>query len=214
MATPATRPTYTRRTFLVDRHFQLKYTAILMVVGASLTVLFGAMMYQAHVDATQMMGLPDKFGAMVVSRYDQRQLWIVAVVAVVMSFALALFGILVTHRVAGPLYIMGRYIRTLGEGSFPQMRPLRHNDELKDFFRGFQESVDQMRSREAADVAALDAALAQLEGYCARTPDAGGALGATLVSLKSLRDRKQAALAAGSTAAPAPAPTAPAVAGA
>ncbi len=204
---PAARP-YSRRNFLVDRAFQLKYTAIMVVVGAAITVLFGAMMYQAHVDATQMMGLPDKFQQVVISRYDNRLLYIVAAIAVVMSCALAVFGVLVTHRVAGPVYIIGRYLQTLGDGQFPAMRPLRQGDELKDFFRLFQETVDQIRSRESSDVATLDSALAQLEGYCARTPDAAGALGATLVGLKGLRDRKRAALSASS---PAPAAaTAPA----
>jgi hypothetical protein len=213
MDAQAARP-YSRRTFLVDRAFQLKYTAIMVGVGATITLIFGMMMYQAHVDATQLMGLPDSAQQLIISRYDERLMYIVAGIAVAMSSALAIFGVLVTHRVAGPVYIIGRYVQTLGEGQFPVMRPLRRADELKSFFRLFQEAVDQIRSRESSDLAALDAALGQLEGFCARTPDAAGALGTALVNLKSVRDRKRAALnAANPTPAatavvPAPAPAA------
>jgi hypothetical protein len=185
---------YSRRTFLVDRSFQLKYTAIMVGVGATITLIFGMMMYQAHVDATRLMGLPDATQQLVISRYDERLLYIVMGIAAAMGSALAIFGVLVTHRIAGPIYIIGRYVQTLGDGQFPVMRPLRQGDELKAFFRTFQEAVDQIRGRESSEVAALDSALSQLEGYCARTPDAAGTLGTALVNLKSVRDRKRAAL--------------------
>jgi hypothetical protein len=190
----AVAPTYKRRTYLVDRTFQLKYTGILMVVGAAITALFGTMMYQAHVAATEMMGLPDTFKQVVTKSYDDRLLYMVGGIALVMTLSLALFGVLVTHRVAGPLYIMARYVRQLGEGQWPVIRPLRKNDELKQFFTGFQESVELMRSRDAGDLATVQAALSQLEKFCAASPQAAQELGSALVTLKALRDRKEHAL--------------------
>ena len=141
----ASRATYGRRTFLIDRQFQLKYTAILMVVGGALSILFGSMMYQAHVDATKMMGLPEAFEKMVGNHYDDRLLYIMAGITVVMSIALALFGVLVTHRVAGPVYVIRRYFDALGAGPFPVLRPLRQNDELKDFFSSFQDALERLK---------------------------------------------------------------------
>lgn len=198
---------YKRRTYLVDRGFQLKYTAILVVVGAAITALFGTMMYQAHVAATDMMGLPDKFHEIVTKNYDDRLLYMVAAIAVVMTMSLALFGVLITHRVAGPIYIIGRYVKVLGDGRFPELRPLRRNDELKDFFASFQEAVENMRSRDAADLAALDQALDQLERFCASSPDAAKQLNTALVNLKGVRDRKQAAHQPAQPQSAAPAPS-------
>ena len=88
-------PTYKRRTYLVDRGFQLKYTAILMVVGASITALFGTMMYQAQVAATDMMNLPQAYKDVVSQNYDGHLIYIVAGIAVVMTLSLALFGVLI-----------------------------------------------------------------------------------------------------------------------
>lgn len=206
MDSPAAPAPYKRRTYLVDRGFQLKYTAILVVVGAAITALFGTMMYQAHVAATHMMNLPAAFEAQVSHSYDDHLLWITAAIAVVMTLSLALFGVLITHRVAGPIFIMARYIRALGDGQWPAMRPLRKNDELKDFFSSFQESVEMMRSRDASDLAAIDSALSVLEKHCAAQGDGAKDLNPALVSLKSLRDRKRNAL-GGEQAQPAAAST-------
>ncbi|MGI5860741.1 MAG: hypothetical protein ACOX6T_01650 [Myxococcales bacterium] len=139
-----------RRQYLIDRAFQLKYTIILVVVGAAISLLFGAMMYQAHVEATQMMDLPDRFREAVAER-DSALLWLVMAIAVVMAVALGLFGVLVTHRVAGPIYVFSHYLRVLGEGRFPKLRPLRKNDELKGFYEIFHEAVLSMREREKAN---------------------------------------------------------------
>jgi hypothetical protein len=193
----ANRP-FSRRTFLIERRFQLKYTSIMVIVGLLITFCFGGLMYRAHLQAMEVLGLPNSFERVVINTYDHDVFFVVIGIALLMSAALAVFGVLVTHRIAGPVYIIGRYVQELGEGQFPVMRPLRRADELRDFFRAFQEAVDQIRSRDASDVATLDSALAQLEGFCARTPEAAAALGATLVSLKTVRDRKRAALTAAS----------------
>src|SRR5712664_2103164 len=44
-----------------------------------------------------------------------------------MSSALGLIGILITHRVAGPLYVMFSYVNTLAEGRYPTFRSLRRS---------------------------------------------------------------------------------------
>ena len=200
-ATPD-RPNYKRRTYLVDRGFQLKYTGILMVVGAAITALFGTMMYQAQVAATEMMNLPQAYKDVVTNDYDSHLIYIVAGIAVVMTLSLALFGVLITLRVAGPLYIIGRYVKALGDGQFPELRPLRRRDELKDFFASFRDAVEQMRARDTADLASLDQALDQLERFCASSPEAAQQLGAALVNLKAMRDRKRAVHAPAVEAAP------------
>jgi nitrogen fixation/metabolism regulation signal transduction histidine kinase len=78
--------------------------------------------------------------------------------------ALALVGIVVTHKVAGPVYKMTRQIRELGEGSLRMPAPLRKGDELGSFFDTFASTVQSLRERREKEIAALDAAIAQLGG--------------------------------------------------
>jgi len=149
-------------------------------------------MYQAQVATTEMMNLPQAYLDQVSKNYDNHLMYIVAGIAAVMTLSLALFGVLITHRVAGPLYIIGRYVKALGDGQFPELRPLRRRDELKDFFSSFRDAVEQMRARDTADLAAIEQALAELERFCAASPEAAQQLGAALVNLKAMRDRKRA----------------------
>src|SRR5262249_52530975 len=44
-----------RRTYLIDRGFQLKYAAMLMVAGALVSALFGAMMFLAHSESQRVL---------------------------------------------------------------------------------------------------------------------------------------------------------------
>jgi hypothetical protein len=160
-ASRARLPFY-RRTYLIDRSFQLKYTVILMLVGAAISLLFGALMYQAHVDATALMDLPNPFRE-AVSSGDRMLLWLVLGIAVIMAAAMGLFGVLVTHKVAGPIYVLTHYMTTLSQGRYPQMRPLRKNDELKEFFERFKSAVDAMRARDGDEGALLRDAAKKLE---------------------------------------------------
>src|SRR5690349_1316430 len=92
-----------RRTWVVDRRFQYKYTAMLAVVGAIISLIFGSLMYLAHRDA-----LIDVVGSEAlppqIAEQNATLIWLMIGITVLMGAALALFGLLVTHRVAGPVY--------------------------------------------------------------------------------------------------------------
>jgi nitrogen fixation/metabolism regulation signal transduction histidine kinase len=77
--------------------------------------------------------------------------------------ALWFAGIIVTHKVAGPLYKMKRQIRALERGSLQVPTPLRKGDELKEFFDAFNDMVRALRARQQRDVERLDDVLSGLE---------------------------------------------------
>jgi hypothetical protein len=173
-----------RRTYLIDRSFQLKYTVILMCVGAAISLLFGALMYQANIDATELMDLPNPYRDAVYS-HDKMQLWLVVGIAVIMAAAMGLFGVLVTHKVAGPIYVLSHYMATLSQGQYPQMRPLRKNDELKEFFERFRGAVEAMRVRDGEEGTALREAARKLE-----TAATSGEMKAAIENITRIAQRK------------------------
>jgi nitrogen fixation/metabolism regulation signal transduction histidine kinase len=109
---------------------------------------------------------------------------------VVLVVALWLAGIVVTHRVAGPIYKMKRQLRALEKGSLEVPMPLRKGDELKEFFDAFNDTVKALRARQQADLDRLSAALERLEPS---VPPA------ELEPLRQLRSQMQATLGPGST---------------
>ena len=46
-----------------------------------------------------------------------------------------------THKISGPIYIMSEYMRDILKGNFPDPRPLREKDELKEFYELFSQVV-------------------------------------------------------------------------
>jgi nitrogen fixation/metabolism regulation signal transduction histidine kinase len=104
-----------------------------------------------------------------------------AMLVVLIGFA----GIVVTHKVAGPIHKMRRQIREVGEGNLRPPTPLRKGDELVSFFEAFEKMVQNLRARQQGEIEKLDAVLASLE---ARLP------GAELDDLRRLRGEMQRTL--------------------
>jgi hypothetical protein len=177
---------YKRRTYLVDRRFQLKYMLILVVVGAAVSLLFGALMFQAHVEVTSLMDLPRP----AIASRDRTVLWLVIGVVVLMAAALGTLGVLVTHRVAGPLYVLGRYLALLGDGVYPTLRRLRENDELTEIFEQFYTSIEKMKERDKRDAEMLRDAVTDLERLLRDTPDTYDQAEPILEQLRALYERR------------------------
>src|SRR4051794_5951516 len=167
-------PKFGRRTYVIDRGFQLKYTLLLVVVGAVISSLFGGMMYLAHLDAQRALNPPPQLRD-ALARADSTLLWLMVAITVMMATAFGLFGILITHRVAGPVFVMSHYMSILAKGRYPLMRSLREQDELKGFFQRFQDAVEALRVREASEADVLTEAVTRLEGV-AQSAEAKAAL--------------------------------------
>jgi hypothetical protein len=159
-----------RRSYLVDRGFQLKYALLLAGAGVLLAAVFGFWLYQAHVQATQLVPLDVEMRALV-ERSDRELLVAFAGIAALMGLALAFVGVVITHRVAGPVFVMGHYMTVLSQGRYPRMRTLRHSDELRRFFLVFLQAVDAMKKREAAHAVALEEAVERMRAALPRAPE-------------------------------------------
>ncbi len=183
---PATyRPSY-QREYLVDRSFQLKYALIFGSAACAVALVGGAVMYGTLQASIRELSLPPELWRQVSDSIPQLLAAVVAT-AVVMGVVIGLFALVLTHRVAGPIYVMTRYIAVLAEGHFPKMRRLRASDEFRDLFDLFQKSVEFIRTRDVADAFRIEEAIAKLAPL-ATTAEGKAAIDA----LKALRDRKRA----------------------
>lgn len=66
---------------------------------------------------------------------------IMTIVQTIIIFTLSIFR---THRISGPLYVMMKYLREMKEGKKPVIRPLRKNDEFKEFYDEFCNAIETM----------------------------------------------------------------------
>lgn len=106
-----------------------------------------------------------------------------ALAALVVAVGVA--GIVITHRVAGPIFKMKKQLRELTLGDYRIPAPLRKGDELVDFFEEFRSMVSKLRGRQESEILRLDAAIQNL---AERAP------AETLSELRALRDEMQRSL--------------------
>jgi hypothetical protein len=177
------RPRAMRRKYLLDAGFQLRYVFGFAGLGGGGVALVGGLAYGVHRAVLEQGATPE-----VLASSGQTLLWLTVLGAVGVALVLGLFGLVLTHRVAGPVHVMTLYVSSLAAGRYPRLRSLRKGDELRSFFARFSEAVERIRDREADEARLLAGALNVLAPL-ATTPDAREAID----SLASLQARKRQA---------------------
>lgn len=76
---------------------------------------------------------------------------------------LVLMGIVITHRIVGPVHKMKRLLRRVSTGRLVIEERLRRGDELEDLFDTFLQMTYSLRAMQAARLATLDGALRRAE---------------------------------------------------
>lgn len=115
---------------------------------------------------------------------DRGLLWKLVLGCLELVLALFALGILVTHRIVGPLYVVDRYLRRIIAGERVRFRPLRKGDEFQGLFERVQELAAQLDRERAHDVATIETALDAIR-RAARGADPD-ALAAALAPLEAL----------------------------
>jgi len=232
--TPSHRGQRRLRNFLLDRHFQLKYSAYLVGVAVFLSVSLGIILWhtsrelitqtrasvalgeeivergrkllaesekvnsvvkmnivQAYADDP---GLLDVFQnasgdrdvalaqgqtqleANSVALREQSQriergyvrlAVVVALALILLVLGIGLAGVVVTHKVAGPVYKMKLLLGDLGRGQFRVVARLRKGDELQHFFDAFNDMASQLGRRQEEEIRQIDGVIEMLrsEGH-------------------------------------------------
>jgi len=183
---PAGKSEGHRRNYLLDRGFQLKYAILMACAGLGVAVVFGLWLHQAHAQATALLA-PDPETRALVERSDRLLFGAFALIAILLAAALGLLGVVITHRVAGPVFVMGHYLEVLAQGRFPRMRTLRRSDELRLFFKTFIDAVEKLKVREAKHAAVLEDAVQRMRALAARFPELQPAVDALAAAARERR---------------------------
>jgi hypothetical protein len=183
-SSPSERPHILRRTLLVDAGFQFRYMFRFAAIGAFGVLLVGVLASRVIRNAVEEGGSPE-----VMLASSNTLLWLGGVGALVMAVLTSLVGLVLTHRVAGPVHVMNLYLASIAAGRFPRLRPLRQGDELREFFDSLSYTVDRLREREAEEARLLTEVIDALHPL-ATSQDAQAALRI----LGSMRTRKRQAI--------------------
>lgn len=95
---------------------------------------------------------------------DRRNLQMLLVGAgVVLLLLLGAMGIVITHRIVGPVHKMKRLLRRVSTGRLVIEERLRRGDELEDLFDTFLQMTYSLRAIQSARLATLDVTLRRAE---------------------------------------------------
>jgi nitrogen fixation/metabolism regulation signal transduction histidine kinase len=74
-------------------------------------------------------------------------LYFLIIMTVVQTIIIFSLSISLTHRIAGPLYVMSKYLGDLRDGKDIRFRPLRKGDQFQDFYNEFCETVKNLQKQ-------------------------------------------------------------------
>jgi len=164
---------------------QLRYVIAVTLVSMMIAGTLGYLIYRQEQGASAdlVAGLADLTGDDETLKEYQRDTeadiaardrrLVLEMVGVGFGLTIILSGYLVimTHKVAGPLFKVGLYMEQMAEGRVGNTTPLRKGDMLLDFYDAFREAHGAVRTRLKGDAEVM----AALVAACAAAP---GELGA------------------------------------
>ena len=169
------------KNYLLDRRFQLKYTGMVLLVTVAVASVLGYLAYdfskgQTEAFTAQLAAQPDLDEATAneleqfAQQEDRRVRNAIVAGVLLLTIALGLTGILVTHRVVGPAYRMKRLFEHVGEGHLEVTTGIRKGDELQDLYHSFAQMVESLREQRAEDVERLERMIAEMEASGVESP--------------------------------------------
>ncbi len=169
---------------IVDRRFQFKYTGLICLVAAIVSTALGYFLLDAYMQLNSMIEVSEAIGDRLNSDDAQRVFVLVIGFLVGEVVLLGVAGLLITHRVVGPVFVLHRHLATLAEGKYPTLRPLRESDEFKATFDAFSETLQMFRDRDEREARELNEVLEAARGK--------GVDAAQLETLQRLVDEREA----------------------
>ncbi|MCA9678497.1 MAG: thrombospondin type 3 repeat-containing protein, partial [Myxococcales bacterium] len=126
------------------------------------------------------------------ARGRQEVLWVLFASGALLALGLAIYGIKMTHKVAGPLYKVTLYMGKMRDGRLDKVYNLRKGDQLVAFYDHFKTAHAGVVGMEQADIDRLKAMIdaAEAGGLDGKSPE----LTAAVAELRALLARKEKSL--------------------
>ncbi|NDE14855.1 HAMP domain-containing protein [bacterium] len=181
---PKQVPSKTKRMIVVNRDLQLRYTGAAVMVGTLTTCL-----------TTFFILLPlYVFKILVIPRFLPWPILLVMILALVMNiFSVFILGLIMTNRIAGPLYALIRAMRQTGRGDFAAHLRVRATDDLKYVIRHFNDMAAGLSRLTRDDIDSVDAMLGkanEIHNRLGSEPDQQENASVTLRLMKDLQELK------------------------
>jgi len=142
-----TLKSYRRRNYFIEKSFQARFIlkfALLVALAGILTIVI---LYFLSLQSTTVAIVNSRVVVRTTADFILPLLvQTVAVVTVIAGLATIAVTLLMSHKIAGPLYRFKKVLKSLEEGDFSSEFRLRHLDQLQDVAKAFNEMIAKIRS--------------------------------------------------------------------
>jgi hypothetical protein len=158
------------RNYLLDLRYQLKFTLTMVGLAAVLTSALGWVILSKAHEASRVVQVraldpTDELAQQLVTQFeanDRQLVYLLIGFGIVLSGFLTVYGIVLTHKVAGPLKKVANHLDKIRDGKLGVVYNLRKGDELVEFFSHFKAAHDALRKQEEGDIVLLSRAADEL----------------------------------------------------
>ena len=191
------------RNYIIDKRLQLRYIAVVSLASGAICALLGWMIWSQRAQASQTIRRSLVEAADFIGPTQQAEILqhlTGSDTTVLLRMGLVCFGLIVvlsgvlvvmTHKAAGPLFVIGSHFDKLASGRLPLVKNLRRGDEFKTFHKKFRDMCNALRMRAEQDA---DVYAAFLAACAAAGVDESGALGHSLDELRKQKREKEESL--------------------
>lgn len=201
--------------YLLDKSLQLRYALVITVISGAVAAGFGYLIYLQEERATEAILEPlaapefadevsiqadvdaDEHGFGELEAHIEGELGdqTTSLVGTMLGFGvglmavLSLYVILMTHKVAGPLYKVSTYFDGMSRGELGRVTPLRRGDMLTDFYDTFHQAHDAVKERHRRDNEVIGRFLRACEDADVERAEGAGEVLSTLREHHERRER-------------------------
>ncbi len=177
--------TYKRTQYLIATKFQLKYIGMILLLVSLTAIMCSYVIYY-----TMMLTMGDKLANVypqgrlisIVNMVNLRILFSMLLVAPIV----VMIGIYASHKIAGPIYRIEKFLGSMADGNLSIPLTLRRNDELMSLASGVNKVIDSMKStvsKESAAIASISISMENLRRLATAKPVNNAALDLALDKL-------------------------------
>lgn len=134
-----------RKTLLINRKFQLTFLGYMLIMAAvTIAIIYASNTYffWMFVELGQSMNLPaDHAFFQFLTEQRNSMNWVFLVTALIVMGAMIVGGLILSHRVAGPLHRLDRHMKKVARGSETHEVRFRKGDFFQELARSYNEQL-------------------------------------------------------------------------
>ncbi len=136
-----------RKRYLIKTGFQLRYLGLILIAIILPTILFSACLYYAIFSLmAEQLGLPESIAYNITPVLNKINFTILVGFPVITT-ALLFWGLLISHRIAGPMYRLEQDLDKIAKGDLSLRIRLRRKDELGSIAEGINKVLDKIEAK-------------------------------------------------------------------